>query len=60
MTGTVLQWNDFRCGSSTDLTALKCDFRYSPEGGHRLPERPVRKVPEADSTSDDFQFDYFA
>jgi hypothetical protein len=36
----LLGLRDVRNGSKADLTAPKYDFRYSPENGHRLPERP--------------------
>src|ERR1700730_11753330 len=30
-------------GPNSDLTALKCDFRYAPESRNRLPNRPCPK-----------------
>jgi hypothetical protein len=30
---------DFRVGSNSDLTALKCDFRYTLGSGHRSPDQ---------------------
>jgi hypothetical protein len=30
-------------GSNSDLTPLECDFRYTPESRHRLPNRPCPK-----------------